>query len=295
MSARRKNAPANGRSMCRFEVGITDEDYTAEQLDFMRAAVTEDQTHSVVSVDADSDQSDEVGDTTPVSLGNPLETESEKQTRYTQCGAKKRNGEPCRGAAMPNGRCRIHGGLTPHGFALPQTKTGRYSKYIPQHLKDMYEEGLGDPELLSLREEVNVLTIRVKDLMSKLAVTEPPPWDNVLTEMQKLKRVMVNTKPKEEVLDALYALEDVVKNGIGSMKKQETLWDQIQETIANKAQVASAEWRRMNDLNQIVTVEQALGLVRGIMESQREILRDHPDLLQAIQHCMVKFLPQPSS
>jgi hypothetical protein len=27
-----------------------------------------------------------------------------------RCGAKRRDGEPCRGAAMPNGRCRMHGG-----------------------------------------------------------------------------------------------------------------------------------------------------------------------------------------
>src|SRR3954468_22064671 len=27
-----------------------------------------------------------------------------------RCGARRRDGEPCRGAAMPNGRCRMHGG-----------------------------------------------------------------------------------------------------------------------------------------------------------------------------------------
>ncbi len=30
-----------------------------------------------------------------------------------RCGAKgKRTGQPCRGAAMPNGRCRMHGGTS---------------------------------------------------------------------------------------------------------------------------------------------------------------------------------------
>jgi hypothetical protein len=53
-----------------------------------------------------------------------------------RCGAKtKGNGTPCRSAAMPNGRCRMHGGMstgakTPEGIErirAARTKHGRYS------------------------------------------------------------------------------------------------------------------------------------------------------------------------
>jgi hypothetical protein len=30
-----------------------------------------------------------------------------------RCGARTRNGSPCRSAAMSNGRCRMHGGMSP--------------------------------------------------------------------------------------------------------------------------------------------------------------------------------------
>ena len=30
-----------------------------------------------------------------------------------RCGAKTRSGSPCRSPAMPNGRCRMHGGSSP--------------------------------------------------------------------------------------------------------------------------------------------------------------------------------------
>jgi hypothetical protein len=38
-----------------------------------------------------------------------------------RCGAKRRDGKPCHGPAMPNGRCRMHGGKstgprTPEGL-----------------------------------------------------------------------------------------------------------------------------------------------------------------------------------
>jgi hypothetical protein len=53
-----------------------------------------------------------------------------------RCGAKTRAGTPCRSAAMPNGRCRMHGGpstgpKTEAGIAAiraSRTKHGRYSQ-----------------------------------------------------------------------------------------------------------------------------------------------------------------------
>ncbi|MFQ3895321.1 HGGxSTG domain-containing protein [Sphingobium sp. R-7] len=35
-----------------------------------------------------------------------------------RCGARRRNGEPCRKLPMRNGRCRLHGGRTPAGTGL---------------------------------------------------------------------------------------------------------------------------------------------------------------------------------
>jgi len=36
--------------------------------------------------------------------------------RSPRCGARTRNGSQCRSPAMPNGRCRMHGGSTPKGI-----------------------------------------------------------------------------------------------------------------------------------------------------------------------------------
>jgi hypothetical protein len=41
-------------------------------------------------------------------------------TRAPRCGAKTRRGTSCQGPAMPNGRCRMHGGLS----TGPRTKKG---------------------------------------------------------------------------------------------------------------------------------------------------------------------------
>ena len=45
------------------------------------------------------------------------------------CGARTRSGKPCRGPAMKNGRCRMHGGPSPGAPKGNQNayKHGRYS------------------------------------------------------------------------------------------------------------------------------------------------------------------------
>jgi hypothetical protein len=65
-----------------------------------------------------------------------------------RCGARsKRTGKPCRGAAMPNGRCKLHGGKstgprTPEGLERSRRanwKHGYYSRRveaIPINLRD---------------------------------------------------------------------------------------------------------------------------------------------------------------
>ncbi|WOH66175.1 HGGxSTG domain-containing protein [Bradyrhizobium sp. BWA-3-5] len=47
-----------------------------------------------------------------------------------RCGARsRRSGKPCQSPAMPNGRCRMHGGLSPGAPKGNQNafKHGRYS------------------------------------------------------------------------------------------------------------------------------------------------------------------------
>lgn len=62
-----------------------------------------------------------------------------------RCGAKTRAGTTCRAAAMPNGRCRMHGGpstgpRTPEGIErirASATKHGRYSQAAIRRRREM--------------------------------------------------------------------------------------------------------------------------------------------------------------
>src|SRR5262245_53115189 len=69
------------------------------------------------------------------------------------CGAKTRAGTPCQARPCPNGRCRVHGGLSLAGVASPSYKHGKRSRYmrdLPRELRAGYRAALQDEELASL-------------------------------------------------------------------------------------------------------------------------------------------------
>ena len=45
-----------------------------------------------------------------------------------RCGARTRSGTPCRAPAMPNGRCRMHGGPSP-GAPVGNRHAWRHGRY----------------------------------------------------------------------------------------------------------------------------------------------------------------------
>ena len=45
-----------------------------------------------------------------------------------RCGARTRNGTPCRSPAMANGRCRMHGGKSP-GAPIGNTNARKHGCY----------------------------------------------------------------------------------------------------------------------------------------------------------------------
>ena len=72
-----------------------------------------------------------------------------------RCGAKTRRGTPCRSPAMPNGRCRMHGGSSP-GAPLGNRHNWRHGRY--------------SREAIERRREVAELVREMRSLISELGV-----------------------------------------------------------------------------------------------------------------------------
>jgi hypothetical protein len=73
-----------------------------------------------------------------------------------RCGARTRAGTPCRAAAMPAGRCRIHGGAS----TGPKT-----SKGLEQMRKAKMTHGMRTAEMERMRAAVRTLMAEAKRLV----------------------------------------------------------------------------------------------------------------------------------
>ena len=51
-----------------------------------------------------------------------------------RCGAKTRKGSPCQSPAMPNGRCRMHGGKSP-GAPKGNRNAWKHGRYSAESLQ----------------------------------------------------------------------------------------------------------------------------------------------------------------
>jgi hypothetical protein len=70
----------------------------------------------------------------------------------SRCGARTRSGSPCRSPAMPNGRCRMHGGPSPGA---------------PKGNKRAFKHGRYSTEAIARRREVAALVQAMRALAAK--------------------------------------------------------------------------------------------------------------------------------
>jgi hypothetical protein len=194
------------------------------------------------------------------------------------CGAKTRNGGICKNPAMPNGRCRMHGGKTPRGHALPQTKTGRYSKDLPTRLAARYEETANDPELLSLRQEIRLIDTLIMDNMTRLDSGESAEaWEVMRKSVDGLTDAIAD-EDYTKIQKGLREMRDVIDLRILHYATEM----EIRSKIDQRRKLVETEQRMTMVGEQTISVEKAMLLVGAIAGILRARIHDS-GTLAAIQ------------
>jgi hypothetical protein len=163
----------------------------------------------------------------------------------TQCKAKsKRTGQQCQQYAM-HGKsvCYHHGGKSLAGASAPALRHGRYSKYLPVHLADKYQESLNDADLLALRDEIALIDSRVLEILSN-----------------------------------------------GNMDDRQ--WSVVEQTLDLRRRMVETERKRLVDLQQMMTAEQAMTMLAVIVDTVKRHVNDR-DILQAISADLAKLVSVP--
>ena len=190
------------------------------------------------------------------------------------CGAKTRAGTPCRRFAMANGRCPNHGGKSLSSAFSPTLKHGRYSKSLPIRLASQYAAAQQDAELLALREEIALTDTLLADTIGKLDEggsrahfqSLRKKWD----EYERWDRQKKDTEAKS----ALFEVGSLILEGLRDF----TLLDDIAQLVEQRRKLSESERKRLVEMRQMVTSEQAMILVTALVDTVRRHVTDRATL-----------------
>lgn len=202
-----------------------------------------------------------------------------------ECGAKTRTGAPCKAAAMPNGRCRLHGGKSPGGIASATFKTGLYSRYLPTRLKGAYEEGLANPKLLELKEQVALVDARIVEQLQRLNTGEHDAAWKLLKETFTVLKTSYLNGDADKVPGAIRAMEQIISDG----EKDVEAWAGIYESVDLRRRLAESERKALVQSEQMMAVSEVMLMVGAILAGVKEHVKDR-QALAAINGHVAKII-----
>lgn len=204
-----------------------------------------------------------------------------------KCNAKsKRTGEPCqRPAINGTGKCYHHGGMTPRGFALPQTKTGQYSKHLPTRLVSTYQETLADPKLWELNEKAGLVNARLVELVQRLDTGESgATWAALRDAWDELHAAITTGNVAKTNL-----FLPVVSNLIEVGNRDNALWIEIAGMINLYKGLSESERRHNENMERMITAEQMMLMFAAVTDLVRQNVSDR-NALHAISTGIEKLI-----
>lgn len=183
----------------------------------------------------------------------------------------KRTGGPCKAnAVVGRSVCYHHGGASRSGISHSGMQHGRYSKHLPTRMGERYQQALIDPELLAMREEVALLDARLADVMGRVDTGES---GRVWAALQKAWRVY-RTGPPDKRMEAEAQISDLITDGASDYEA----WEEVRSLVDQRSRIVGNERQRMMQMQQMLSVDQAMTLLAAVADSVRKHVSDRGTL-----------------
>jgi hypothetical protein len=168
----------------------------------------------------------------------------------------------------------MHRGGAVSGIAHPQFKHGRHSKYLPVRLAERYQEALADPELLTMRHELALVDARLAELLERINHADSEQlWARARTA---LANYLAAQQSRDETgsQQALQALEQALNGGA----EDYAAWNAIHEVIEQRRRLTESERKRLVEMQQMLSTEQAMVLLAAVVDTVRRHVTDRTAL-----------------
>lgn len=147
-----------------------------------------------------------------------------------------------------------------------------------KELAQRYEEAINDPELVALRRPLAITSARVQQLLDRVedGVTTDL-WKSATEAYAELKRGIM-TGSEEEIYRNIDLLDNIFKKVSDDYKS----WSQVFEALDLQRKLSESERKRLLEMKQFVTAEEAMNMVRALTASIYKNVQDEMTLRRII-------------
>jgi len=190
-----------------------------------------------------------------------------------QCKAKsKRSGKRCKKDAMRGSDvCHIHGGKSLKGEQLPQFKHGKFSKYMPQRLKQRFEEVGSDKHVSVLGRNISIRDALLADRLQSL--DDYPESSELWNKMQKLLSELTKAFENENyggVKVCIDLMNEVVSDGMLMHMTIGDINDLMKEQRQDEKAIADIQYKGEN----AIPASQLMTLMGAVLHVITEVVTD---------------------
>jgi len=223
-----------------------------------------------------------------------------KRSRRCQAFSKNRIREGLRNqhaqcphfAVKGSNYCRWHGGGREVPALTIDTEMDRYAQHLPQDLKNRYFAAKSDPELLSARNEVELMTARIGQVLERLETGESgQAWQQVIEAEIVLRQALRSNSP-ESLMMGLRTAHSMLRD---ATKKTDTyVWRELEGLLHSRTKLADVESSRLIAQKQFLTVEQLVSIAADLQREMYTVITDMQMRRQITQIFRGTFLGQDS-
>lgn len=182
-------------------------------------------------------------------------------------------------------KCYMHGGASLKGVASATYKTGRYSKFLPEGLFAIHEQVANDPDMLSVRQEINLIDALIAAKLPILETGESAQhWELAIKFVSKA-RVAYKSERYGDLEESLHELEALADNRRLFYATEQEVTAQIEQ----RRKLVETEQKILYNQEKSITAEQALLLVSALLDSIRRNVKD-ASTLNTIQTDFVQVI-----
>lgn len=217
-----------------------------------------------------------------------------------RCLDTKSDGSPCPNFAVKGEaiqKCAAH--MKKHLSPGRPVTTAAFSKHLPERLRERMEQFENDPNYVSLRGQIAVVTTRLSDLLERIGLRDSRQRrKDIVEEMDSLVALMdAGLLPAEDLLEFDPDEEDpravliracrVIRAGRSIRAKvldlqrqardevrEDEAWDDVDKFSESLRKLKETEVKRMVAANQVLTVTESYNLIARLVSIIEEYLAD---------------------